>query len=563
MSSRSHPSAAAAASADGHRDIGGIYEEEDIDEPASALGDGVHPDQPTAAASSSSALPFVASSKSQPLLQRGMSPADVAAAARAHRDRMVAGVHSRRPARPFDQLHSSEQIVLLEEDELWPTIVSQWCQPGEERIEEFASTWGGDDLAAIAFHLGVTVKPRNGRRDYWERSMRQQIVDAVRQYAVEHPELFQAAPPVLRPEEEKKSPDVPGASSPPNARLAQPGSRVHALPDATADSRDKGRRSPRGSAASRSADAMRALGQLPLVGPALVRAERDSPEPRRREAREVPSKGRSSHPSRNSAARPSVRLLDVGADDDGDDASSLSSSDGEDESDGDWAQEDDHAAMSSAARRGGRLLRDEFDSRLAESGVQRHSFAKGFLRNALREAAGRTLYQLYKDTVAQWDGASMHCKREALAHARTLDALLQASRDSRGVREALENVCRRLGGVHTAATTGSWEMCDRLEAQTSSHSFVPDYFMATALKQVTREQAIRKSVNDGVQRVGKSSYTQGTGRNRPKGGRSSGTRSSSGGSNGAASSSNSGSSGAGFSSATNGGGSSRSGSRKK
>ena len=171
MSSRSHPSVAAAASAHGQREVGGIYEEEDIDESASAPRNGVHPDQPpataaaAAAASLSLAVPHVAS-KSQPSLRRGMTPADVAAVAEAHRDRMVADIHSRRPARPFDQLHSSEQIVLLEEDELWPTIVSQWCQPGEERIEEFVSTWGGDDLAAIVFHLGLAVKPRNGRRDY-------------------------------------------------------------------------------------------------------------------------------------------------------------------------------------------------------------------------------------------------------------------------------------------------------------------------------------------------------------------------------------------------------------
>ena len=36
-------------------------------------------------------------------------------------------------------------------------------------------------------------------------AMRQQIVDAVRQYAVEHPELFQFALREIGPEEEKKS----------------------------------------------------------------------------------------------------------------------------------------------------------------------------------------------------------------------------------------------------------------------------------------------------------------------------------------------------------------------
>lgn len=151
----------------------------------------------------------------------------------------------------------------------------------------------------------------------------------------------------------------------------------------------------------------------------------------------------------------------------------------------------------------------------------------------------------------------MHCRREALAHARTLDALLLAPHDTRGVREALEHICRRLGG--TAATTGSWEMCDRLEAETSTHSFVPDYFMATALKQVTREQAIRKSVHDGMTRVGKTSYTT---RKPPRGGGNPGHSTNSTGSNGAASSGYHGASGVGSSShKRNGGG--KAGSRKK
>ena len=153
----------------------------------------------------------------------------------------------------------------------------------------------------------------------------------------------------------------------------------------------------------------------------------------------------------------------------------------------------------------------------------------------------------------------MHCKREALAHARTLDALLQAPCDTHGVREALEHICRRLGGVHTAATTGSWEMCDRLEAETSTHSFVPDYFMATALKQVTREQAIRKSVHDGMPRVRKTSYTT---RKPPRGGGNSGHSTNPTGSNGDASSGYHGASGVGSSShKKNGGG--KAGSRKK
>ena len=106
MSARSHPSAAAAASRHDRREIGGIYEEEDLDESASVPKDGVHLER-LPADSSSSARPPVATESS--LLRRGMSPTDVAAVAEAHRDRMVADIRSRRPARPFDQLHSSDR----------------------------------------------------------------------------------------------------------------------------------------------------------------------------------------------------------------------------------------------------------------------------------------------------------------------------------------------------------------------------------------------------------------------------------------------------------------------
>ena len=99
-----------------------------------------------------------------------------------------------RPARPFARLHPVEQVVSLDEGELWDTLASQWCRPGEESIDEFAATWEGDDLAAVAFHLGLEVQPRNGRRDYWQRAMRRTITDAVRAYAAEHPGLFEPDP---------------------------------------------------------------------------------------------------------------------------------------------------------------------------------------------------------------------------------------------------------------------------------------------------------------------------------------------------------------------------------
>lgn len=502
---------------------------------------------------------------------RSLSPSDTASAAAAsHRDQMLAAMRAVRPKRRWEDLQPSEQVVSLLPDELWDTIVSQWCRPGAELITGFADEWSGDDLAAIVYHLGLTVQPRKGRRDYWDRAMRKQVIEAVHQYAADHPELFDAeAAAAGEPQDEGDEGKESDVQDPPRRQVA-----VEITPEKVASDRDqsqllpasppRGRRSPRGSAASRSADAMRALAQLPLVGKALERAEADSPERDPKAAKAMCSRaGIASPPSKARSARvdppkrPPVDLLRFGhhSGPDGDDSPHSSSSSDSDDADRDWAQDSDDAAAAASARRGGRLLRDEFESRLATTGVQRRSFAKGFLRNALGVAAGRTLYQLYKDTTSQWD-ASVHCKREALAHARTLDYLLQAPRESHAVRDALEHVCRRLGGVHTAAVSGSWEMCDRLEAEASTHSFVPDYFMAAALKQVTREQAIRKSVAEGL-KSGKPSHLPGSGR-KPRGRGSSGGGSGSGGSNGAATSQP----GAGSSSSHKSGGS-KAGSRKK
>lgn len=463
--------------------------------------------------------------------RRGVTAEEATAAAAAHRDRMVAAMERERPKRAWKDLLPSEQVVQLEPDELWPTIAAQWGRPGAELITSFAEAWEGEELAAVVLHLGLEVPPRRGRRDYWETALRRQVVAAVRAYAADHPELFADAQ-----ERQEREPQQPEARQRSDralldaARESPPGTppqagNAAALRDRPPESPSIARRSPRGSAASRSADAMRALGQLPLVDRALERAERPSPE--RKESKPPVSRARSS--KRRVAALPRVDLLRHAAEDDDDpeDSPSSSSSEGEsDADDRDWAQDSDDAAAAISAR-GGRLRPDEFDSRLAETGVHRRSFAKGFLRNALAAAAGRAFHQLFKELTTQWD-ASVHCKREALSHARTLDLLLVLPRNVRGVSEVLEHVCRRLGGVQTAALSGSWEMCDRLESETSVKNFVPDYFMSTALKQVTREQAVRKSAAEGLN-AGKRPSSQGAGR-KPRGGHSSG---SSGRSNGA------------------------------
>jgi hypothetical protein len=64
-----------------------------------------------------------------------------------------------------------------------------------------------------------------------------------------------------------------------------------------------------------------------------------------------------------------------------------------------------------------------------------------------------------------------------------------------------------LGGVHTAAETGNWAMCERLESEAEQRSFVPDAFMRSALRSVTQMQAVKKSAADGA--AGKGAWSKG------------------------------------------------------
>jgi hypothetical protein len=164
-------------------------------------------------------------------------------------------------------------------------------------------------------------------------------------------------------------------------------------------------------------------------------------------------------------------------------------------------------ALGGLLHRGGRRRREEADHHVAAAGVPR-SFAAGFIANAQFAAGGRSMYQLYTEITAAFPGDKQHCVRECLALARILDSLLRD--DYTG---ALESVCRRLGGVHTAAETGNWAMCERLETEAKQRSFVPDHFTRSALKSVTQMQAVKKSVANGGAGKG-AGYSTGAGKGR-------------------------------------------------
>jgi hypothetical protein len=113
--------------------------------------------------------------------------------------------------------------------------------------------------------------------------------------------------------------------------------------------------------------------------------------------------------------------------------------------------------------------------------------AREFIRSAKETAGGRSLYELYKyDIIPRFGDRQTHAKSECIALARVIDAILRNDREG-----ALELLCRRLGGVQMGAETGNWDMCRTLESVTERRSFVPERVMASALKTVTRMQAIQ------------------------------------------------------------------------
>lgn len=405
---------------------------------------------------------------------RAQKTAAATAAAAAARAQIVASVKG-----PYSSLHSSEQVLMLEDHELWDTMAENWCKPGAEKISAIVDTWEGRDLAACVHRLGLPII--YAKKNY-QLHMRASVVDAVRKHAREHPELFAAAEDdsAEGSEQEVERPRAPAVvASPPPPRSAP-------APDAASV---QGRRSPRAPASSRSAAAMAvaALQQLPVVNNGVNQGRRPVPVAPRQ-----PEPVRSAHAV---AQMPPVdlRLHDVGA---GESDGSVDEAE-DDDDDSEWSPSADPLAAS--LRRGGRLRGEEMEHQLAQAGVQR-SFAAGFVANARFAAGGRSMFQLYKEVTATFNGESS--RRECLALSRILDALLRGD-----TAAALEHTCRRLGGVHTAAETGNWAMCERLESEAEQRSFVPDAFMRSALRSVTQMQAVKKSAADGA--AGKGAWSKG------------------------------------------------------
>lgn len=427
-------------------------------------------------------------------------PADEAAAARARKTAAATAAAAAACAQmaaaakgPYSSMHSCDQVVLLEDWEMWDTIAVNWCKPGKETISGVVDTWEGRDLAACVHKLGLPVL--YAKKNYVQH-MRRSVVDAALAYAKAHPELFDAAAVVGSPGRESDSEQSPPptnrqpSGAPPKASQ-QAESPLKAAGVAGANSRT---RSPRSPAPARSAPARSAAAAALAALHDLADMEDNEPADARalfRSSKAAPSSVRRPKPIVSAVPQlQSSSLLELGAND------SPQSQQSSDESDAD----SDSAWLPSLSDVRGRRARDEEEDRqLARAGIQR-PFAKGFIANAKFAAGGRSMYQLYKEVTVTFSQES--AKRECLALSRVLDALLRG--DSAA---AVEFTCRRLGGVHTAAETGNWAMCDRLETEAEQRSFVPDAFMRSALKSVVQMQAVKKSAAEGF--AGKGARSKG------------------------------------------------------
>jgi hypothetical protein len=392
---------------------------------------------------------------------------------------------------PYGSMHSCVQVVLLTDEEMWDTIAVNWCKPGKETIRDIVDTWEGRDLAACVFRLGLPVL--YAKRNYVQH-MRRSVVDAALAHAKAHPELFESvAAGQSEPESdgEQSSPrTAPSPLSPPEAVPAQ--SAASAAPLARAQSPLP---PPARSAQMRSAAAAAVAALNDFV------PESDDEAPVHAKKGRSPSKHAPASPARparrssvavppSPRVRPLPSLRALGA------YASTVSPPPSDDDDSDGSESDWLPSSGVSDRQ----MREDVDHQLARAGIQ-SSFAKGFVANAKFAAGGRTMYQLYKEVTASFSLES--AKRECLALSRILDALLRGDTVT-----ALEHTCRRLGGIHTAAETGNWLMCERLETEAEQRSFVPDAFMRSALKSVVQMQAVKKSAAEGF--PGKGARGKGT-----------------------------------------------------
>ena len=399
----------------------------------------------------------------------------------------------------WDKLSLEEQLLLLDSDEALPVLAAH-------------SRKDATFLADILKWNKAMCEAMCDKLKLMHRSVKNMRADIVRlvKHFVTPPSSPAASPSPPRRASSRVVPASPHPSKAKKASKKAASAAAVVIPSSSSESESasdssSADSSPERPAASKKSSkqskskALAASKRLPAVSASAV--------PRRSRSSSKDKSPARARKSKHKAPKVNLAALAEGDSESGSDGLSGLSSGSSSSSNSDWdsaSESDFEPAAASSSRRHASSRRDRMQHELARHGVQRRDFAKSFLRSAREAAAGRKLLVLYKDIMAAWPAsASEHSKKECLALARILDAML-----SKDTKLALELLCRRLGGVQTACETGSWEVCDRLETATSTKSFIHSSFLGSALKEVNRENAIKKSVTDSYS-LSKSSSSRG------------------------------------------------------
>lgn len=169
-------------------------------------------------------------------------------------------------------------------------------------------------------------------------------------------------------------------------------------------------------------------------------------------------------------------------------SSSSSSSSDSDSSSSDSDSSRRKRKSKSKRHRSSKREREDIIDDMETSGLAR-PLADKFIRNALSGRGKRdSLFDVFKEATFK----QSRNQREVLALARILDALRVKNYSA-----ARELVVRRLVGVQTSDTSGNWKMCDAFELVMDRQSYLPDEFLARAIKNVNRMEALEAGTKRG------------------------------------------------------------------
>lgn len=251
------------------------------------------------------------------------------------------------------------------------------------------------------------------------------------------------------------------------------------------------------SSSLRSADALRAFSSLPAA-PTSKSDDRRRREVKSKKAKhhrrvafssdsddDSDSDGRGSKKRRRGKKSKRSDTESSSSDDTSSSDSSSSTDSDSSSSDSDTSNRRKRRSKSKSSKRRGhrssRREREDIIDDMETSGLAR-PLAEKFIRNALSGRGNKdSLFDVFKEATFK----QSRNQREVLALARILDAL--RVKNYSGAREL---VVRRLVGVQTSDTSGNWKMCDAFELVMDRQSYLPDEFLARAIKNVNRMEAL-------------------------------------------------------------------------